>query len=141
MAAHRTTPATLTIALAFGTACASPQPVFYPNAHLETVGRAQADRDIAECRKLAEENVGGDKATGVAAQASENAVVGGTTGAVVGGIIRGRSAGRGAAAGAAAGAVSTVTREAIHWNDPEPIVVAWVNHCLHERDYEVVGWD
>ena len=143
MVAHRTTLAAgvIALALASGTACASAQPVLYTNDHLATVGSAQAGRDIAECRQLAEENVGSDKATDVATRAGEDAVVGGATGAVIGGIIRGPSGGRGAAAGAAAGAVRTVAREAIHWNDPQPIVMAWVNRCLFERGYDVIGWD
>lgn len=35
-------------------ACASYQPVLYPNAHYQSVGRTIADRDIRECRQLAE---------------------------------------------------------------------------------------
>ena len=121
--------------------CASSQPVLYPNEHLRRTGDEAAARDIAECRAEAEEAVGSGKAERVAEQATEDAVVGGATGAAVGGIVRGHSAGRGAAAGAAAGAVRTVTRAALRWNDPDPLVVAWTERCLGDRGYEVVGWD
>ena len=138
-----TRPAALFLAIVAGAAmgCASSQPALYPNGHLEDVGRAQAERDIADCRELAENAVGGDKATDVAKRAGEDAVVGGATGAAVGGIIRGHSAGRGAAAGAAAGVVRTVARAAFRWNDPKPIERAWVNRCLHDRGYDVLGWE
>lgn len=121
--------------------CASAQPVLYPNGHLEQVGRAQAEQDIADCQKLAEASVGGSKGAEVARRAGEDAVVGGATGAAVGGIVRGTSAGRGAAAGAAAGAVRTVARSAIRWNQPGRIEVAFVNRCLQERGYDVLGWE
>jgi uncharacterized protein YcfJ len=121
--------------------CASTEPVLYPNERTRAVGVEQADRDIAECRQLAEAAVDHDKAGEVAGRAGENAVVGGVTGAAVGGIVRGHSAGRGAAAGAAAGAVSTVARSAFRWNDPDPVVMAWTNRCLADRGYQVVGWD
>ena len=34
--------------------CSSPEPVLYPNAHLERVGTAAAERDISSCRARAE---------------------------------------------------------------------------------------
>lgn len=129
------------LALIIGSGCASSQPVLYPNAHYERVGRAEAERETAECRQLAEEHIGGSKTGDVAQRAGERAVVGGATGAVVGGIVRRTSAGRGAAAGAAAGAVSTVTREAFRWNDPKPSVMRFVNRCLGLRGYDVIAWE
>ncbi len=131
----------LSLALGLATGCASTQPVLYPNAHLEDVGTSQGDLDIAECRELAENYIDSDKTGDIAKRSGERAVVGGVTGAAVGGIVRGHSAGRGAAAGAAAGAVSTVARAAFRWNDPKPIVLNFVNRCLHDRGYEVIGWD
>ena len=143
MASRGTQTAVVILAVSMGMAigCASSQPALYPNGHLEDVGRPQAEQDIADCRELAENAVGGDKGTQVAKRAGENAVVGGATGAVVGGIVRGHSAGRGAAAGAAAGVVRTVARAAFRWNDPKPIERAWVNRCLHDRGYDVIGWE
>ena len=143
MSSRDTRRAAVILAISMGVAigCASSQPALYPNGHLEDVGRSQAESDIAACRELAENAVGGDKATEVAKRTGENAVVGGATGAAVGGIVRGHSAGRGAAAGAAAGVVRTMARAAFRWNDPQPIERAWVNRCLHDRGYDVVGWE
>lgn len=129
------------LALAIGSGCASTQPVLYPNTHYEKVGTVKAEQEIAECRELAEEHIGGNKAGDVAQEAGERAVIGGATGAAVGGIVRRTSAGRGAAAGAAAGAVSTVTRAAFHWNDPKPSVMRFVNRCLAHRGYDVIAWE
>src|SRR3989442_3503336 len=33
------------------------QPILYPSAHLQQVGKAQADKDIEACRELASQNV------------------------------------------------------------------------------------
>ena len=121
-------------------ACAS-SPVLYPNDHLESVGQTRAEEDVAECRAEAEAAVKDGRAAKVAKRAGEDAVVGAATGAAVGGIVRGTSAGRGAAAGAAAGAVRTVTRAAFDWNEASPIEKAWVNRCLGERGYDVIGWE
>ena len=120
--------------------CAS-APVLYPNDHLDRVGEAQAREDIAACQAEAAAAVEDGRASRVAKQAGEDAVVGAATGAAVGGIVRGHSAGRGAAAGAAAGAVRTVTRAAFRWNDPAPIEKAWVDRCLAARGYDVIGWE
>ena len=37
--------------------CSSPEPVLYPNAHLQEVGVAQSKQDIAYCETLAAEYV------------------------------------------------------------------------------------
>ena len=36
--------------------CAKPRPFLYPNDHLKDVGQETADRDIAECRIMADEH-------------------------------------------------------------------------------------
>ena len=35
--------------------CAAPKPSFYPNAHLQQVGKEVADRDSDECRAMAKD--------------------------------------------------------------------------------------
>jgi hypothetical protein len=50
------------------------------------------------------------------------------------------SVGRGAAAGAAGGAAGSVARGLWHWNDPDPAERGYVEHCLRERGYDVIGW-
>src|SRR5438093_10050883 len=70
-------------------ACSGPRPILYPNAHLEAVGSDTAQRDIAECRHMAE-------AAGATPERGKGAKIAGST--VTG-------AGIGAAGGAVGGAV------------------------------------
>ncbi len=66
--------------------CASHGPVLYPNAHLNTVGDAQAQRDIAECQQLADAYVKSNPSGDIA----KSTVIGGAGGALVGAAV-GRS--------------------------------------------------
>lgn len=129
----------MTLAAAAG--CASSQrPVLYPNAAYERAGRAQAERDVDDCMRRAESH--GLSPTGssrVVRRSAEGAAVGaaaGAAGAAVYGNDVGRAAGTGAAAGAAAGAV----RGGFEAADPNPTYRSFVQRCLRERGYEVVGW-
>lgn len=126
------------------TACTAPskKPVMYPNAKSTTVGQAQMARDVEDCMALARQygvsdtrqnNVGRDTATG--------ALIGGAS-AGAWGLVRGDAADRalaGAAAGAAAGATRGVIRASE--NKPNPTFQRFVQRCLRERGYEVIGWE
>ena len=122
--------------------CATPRPILYPNAHYQSVGADAAEREIAECRKLAE-TAGAREGQGDAGQAAGSTVVGagiGAAGGAVGGAIGG-SAGLGAAAGAAGGAVAGLlgglfSRKA----KPDTAYRNFVDRCLRERGYEPTGW-
>lgn len=119
--------------------CAARRPVMYPNEQLKQAGPAGADRDIDECMRLAEAYVSsGGKARGVA---RDTAVGGGTGAAIgaVGGAIYG-SAGRGAAAGAATGATAGLLHGLFNLGSPSPIYQSYVNSCLADRGYRVLGW-
>ena len=85
-------------------ACAgTPSPVLYPNAHLQTVGQAAAERDIAQCRQLASTSGVAEQRSGqVGSNAATGAAVGGAS-AGAWGLVRGNAA-ENALAGAAAGA-------------------------------------
>jgi len=126
------------ILILFLTGCAT-GPVLYPNAHLQAVGEAQAHKDIAECELLAEQYVKSDEgiaaAKSTAVGAAGGAVVGGAVGAVTGSF--GRSVGVGAAAGAATGLVHGIIRG----SEPTPIFKNFMIRCLHEKGYEVIGWE
>jgi len=139
----RTNSITILIALLLAAAagCASTQrPVLYPNAALQRAGETQAGRDIDDCMRRAESH--GLKPTGntkVVRRGTEGAAVGaaaGAAGAAVYGSDIGRAAGTGAAAGAAAGAV----RGGFEAADPNPTYRNFVQRCLRERGYEVIGW-
>ncbi|OPY90626.1 MAG: hypothetical protein A4E72_00573 [Syntrophus sp. PtaU1.Bin208] len=118
--------------------CAS-GPVLYPNAHLQKVGEAQAQKDVAECESLADRYVKSD--AGLAAAKSTaiggagGAVIGGAAGAVTGNL--GRGLGVGAATGAAAGLVHGI----IQASEPSPVFKNFMVRCLQERGYEVIGWE
>lgn len=115
------------------------QPVLYPNAKLQQVGKAQADRDIEECRTLAgnyvQSTAGKDIGKGTAVGAAGGAAVGAVAGAV-----SGRGAGFGAAVGAATGATAGLVHGAAKQTEPSPVYKQYVNRCLHERGYDVLGW-
>ena len=134
-------PMTLVLAglLALGGCASSQSPVLYPNAKLKQVGREQASRDIEECRKLADDYVQSTAAKDV----TKGAAVGGAAGAAigaVGGAVSGRGAGTGAAVGAATGATAGAVHGAAKQTEPSPVYKRYVDRCLGERGYEVIGW-
>jgi hypothetical protein len=137
----RVTPALLmVVTLALG--CSHSQsPVLYPNAKLETAGKAQADADISHCRQRADEYVSSGAAT--AKEVGKDTAVGGAGGAAVGavaGAVAGGGAGRGAAIGAATGATAGAVHGAVKSSGPSPIYKNFVDRCLREKGYEVIGW-
>ncbi len=131
--------------LAFGLiGCAAASPILYENQKYRDVGKSGAARDIAECRELAE-HAGATPGAGKAGQAAKSAGVGAAGGAAagaVGGAIGG-SPGIGAAAGAASGAVWSLFSAMFDWmtpSQPSSVHMNYVNTCLAERGYQVVGW-
>jgi outer membrane lipoprotein SlyB len=119
--------------------CATQRPVLYPNAKYNQAGPEVAQRDIDDCIRLAEQHgvspSGGEK---VAGGGAGGAVVGGAAGAA-GGAVRG-NVGQGAAVGAAAGAAAGAARGAIRSGEPGSVYKGFVQRCLRERGYDVIGW-
>ena len=131
----------LTICIVLLSACASgpKQPILYPNNHLNTVGQAIAQRDIAECRQLAmASGVAEKKHGGAGKQAATGAAIGGAS-AGAWGLVRG-DAGERAAAGAAAGAAGGLVRGGIQSTETSPVFKSFVQQCLRDRGYQVIGW-
>ncbi len=123
-------------------ACSGPQPILYPNRHLQTVGKEAAERDIAECRQMAEA-AGADPGKGGAAHAATSTAAGAGIGAAsgaVGGAVVG-AAGTGSAVGAASGVVWGFLRWLFSSPPPSNAHMKFVNQCLAERGYEPVGWE
>jgi Glycine-zipper domain len=124
------------------TACSTARPVLYPNAHLQSVGQALADRDINECEQNAEtagvdrqEKGVGDVAAGTAVGAGVGAAAGAVGGAISGG------AGIGAAVGAASGAVVGFLSSLLgRRHGPSATYSNFVDRCLREKGYEPIGW-
>lgn len=129
-------------AVALGAGCAHYQsPVLYPNAKLQAAGKAQAEAEIAACRSLADDYVSSGTAT--AKEIGKDTAVGGVGGAAigaVGGAVSGGGAGRGAAIGAAVGATAGAVHGTAKSVGPSPIYKGFVNRCLRERGYQVIGW-
>ena len=122
--------------------CATPEPILYPNAALETNGQEQADADTDACSALAEKyEAGSGNRTGeIAGGAAEDAAVGGAAGAA-GGAVWGGDAARGAGAGAAAGVAGGLVRGIFRSKrDPDPAYRHFMERCLADKGYEVIGW-
>lgn len=115
-------------------ACAS-RPHLYPNDKLKQVGKEQGDKDIEECQQLASEYMSSGQGKEIAAGAGRGAVVGGATGAVFGALTG--NVGRGALFGGAVGAASGGAHAAV---SPDQVKRNFVNQCLHDRGYRVIGW-
>jgi hypothetical protein len=127
------------------TACSGARPVLYPNAHLQSVGKEAAERDIEACKQLAE-SAGAEEGSGKAGRVATSTAVGAGVGAAsgaVGGAITG-AAGSGSAIGAASGAVwgllMGLWHAAFGSSRPSEAYTNFVNRCLQEKGYEVTGW-
>jgi hypothetical protein len=129
------------IAMALGGCASGPKrPVFYPNAHLQSVGRAQGERDIDVCMAQARDyGVNQNKDGEIGKRAAKGGILGGV-GAGVWGLVRGE-AGERAVAGAAAGAATGATVGAFESTELNPTFKRFVQRCLAERGYDVIGWE
>ncbi|HEX5080362.1 MAG TPA: hypothetical protein VFV80_14510 [Geminicoccaceae bacterium] len=133
----------LVLGLALGLGgCSGPAPVLYPNRHYQAVGEAAAERDIADCRRLADQagaSSGGGRGEAAAGGAAAGGAIGGAAGAA-GGAIAG-APGTGAAIGAASGAAAGLVRSLFRSDGPSQAYRNVVDRCLRERGYEPAGWD
>jgi len=126
------------------TACSTAQPILYPNAHMQSVGKETAAQDIEACRQLAE-TAGAEQGSGKTGRVATSTAVGAGAGAAagaVGGAISG-SVGRGSMIGAASGAVWGLLMglfRASGSSQPNQAYTNFVNRCLQEKGYEVTGW-
>ncbi len=115
--------------------CAS-RPQLYPNEKRKSVSESKAERDVDHCMEDADKYLKSGKAKNVAKSAGGGAVIGAAIGAV-GGLFTGNLGGglvRGGAMGAAGGtAVGALTPDQVKHN--------YVNQCLGEQGYQVIGWD
>lgn len=122
--------------------CASKpsQPVLYPNNHLKTVGEQTAQRDTAACIQLARtSNVNENRDGQVGRKAAGGAAVGGTS-AAAWGLVSGDNVGERALAGAAAGATAGAVRGGLQSSETSPVFMNFVNRCLSDKGYSVIGW-
>jgi uncharacterized protein YcfJ len=120
-------------------ACAAKRPVLYPDARLEAVGLEAVQKDIDDCLQKAaaagySANSGGKVAGSTALGAATGAAVGAAVGAVSG------RAGAGAAMGAAGGGTGGLIRGLFGSRNLDPVQRRFVDQCLKEKGYEVIGW-
>jgi outer membrane lipoprotein SlyB len=117
------------------TSCSS-NPKLYPNEKYKSVGKEVAQTDIDQCMEEAENFLESGKGKQIAKSAGKGAAITGAMGAALGlitGDILG-SAATGAAMGAAGGAASGAL-------SPDEIKQRYVNECLSQKGYRVLGWD
>jgi outer membrane lipoprotein SlyB len=122
----------------------SARPVLYPNATLNRVGAAQGQVEVDGCisRAMAAGLTPDEKTNEVGRRAGEGAATAGVASAV-GALLTGRgsdalrSGAIGAAVGGSAGAVSG----AFHNDRPNGTYRQYVQRCLSERGFEVIGWN
>jgi outer membrane lipoprotein SlyB len=120
-------------------ACAAKRPVLYPNAQLEAVGPAAAQQDIDDClRKAAAAGYTSESGGKVAGSTAVGAATGAAVGAAVG-AVAGR-AGTGAAMGAAGGGTGGLIRGIFGSRSLDPVQRRFVDQCLKDKGYEVIGW-
>ena len=125
----------LLLILSLTGACAS-RPKLYPNEQLRAVGKKAAEKDVEKCIAEGDEYLESSKGKQVAKGAGGGAVVGAAFGAVTG-LFTGNLGGslaRGAAVGAGTGA-------AVGGISPDQLKRKYVNQCLADKGYRVIGWD
>ncbi len=126
----------LTLVLA---GCTTARPVLYPNRHLDHVGPTVAEEDIDACLARARDaGLDYDRAARTAAQTGAGAATGAAVGAAVG-AVRGRP-GLGAAAGGAGGGVRGLMRGLFRSRDPDRLQARFVEFCLRDQGYRILGW-
>ena len=121
------------------TGCAASRPVLYPNSKLNQSGPAVGKLAVEDCqRKAASADINSGQAASVAKSTGVGAAVGAATGAAVGAVLG--NAGRGAATGAAGGGAHGLIGGLFRSSEPSPLYKAYVDRCLRDQGYEVLGW-
>jgi hypothetical protein len=119
--------------------CAAKRPVLYPNEHMKQAGELKAQEEIDACLRLAEKSgVQSQKGKEVAKKTAGRTLIGGASGVAWGAFFG--DVGKHAGAGAAAAAAGTLVHSALQSNDPDVISRTFVERCLSEKGYEVIGW-
>lgn len=120
-------------------ACAKKRPVLYPNATYQAMGKTASEADIDYCIQLAADHGHAtDSGKNVAVSTAKGAAVGAAVGGAVG-AVTGRP-GRGLAVGAAGGGAGGLARGAMKSGDPDQIERRFVEQCMRDMGYKVIGW-
>ena len=126
------------------TGCATPvaKPAFYPNAHYQRMGAAQAQADAQACADLANQSDVGAVNKIDAARVGAAGAAGVATAGAVGSVLKGnkpnvKNIAAGAVAIGAGGAAATVAGQSVGGSN---LYRQFVQQCLAERGYQVMGW-
>ena len=141
---YRFTLPVLVVASVLVAGCATPiaKPAFYPNAHYQRVGATQAQADAQACAELANQSdvgaVNKVDAARVGAAGAAGVAVAGTVGSVLkGNKPNVKNIAAGAAAIGAGGAAATAAGQSVGGSS---LYRQFVQQCLAERGYQVIGW-
>ena len=129
---------------ATGPGSASAKPVLYPNATLARVGDAQGRAEVDGCvSRAVQAGLTSDQKTNeVGRRAGEAAATAGVASAV-GALISGRSSDilRAGATGAAIGGSAGAVSGAFNNDKVNPVYRQYVQRCLSDKGFEVIGWN
>lgn len=128
-----------------GPGSASAQPVLYPNATLQRVGDAQGRAEVQACmsRAMAAGLGPAQSRNEVGRRAGEGAATAGVASAI-GALVTGRGGEgllRAGAVGAAVGGSAGAVSGAFHNDRPNPTYRSFVQRCLGEKGFDVIGWN
>lgn len=128
-----------------GASSASARPVLYPNATLNRVGEAQGRMEVNACVSRAQASglSPAQNTYEVGRRAGEGAATAGVA-SVVGALITGRGSEgvlRAGAAGAAIGGSAGAVSGAFHNDRPNGVYRNFVQRCLSEKGFDVIGWN
>ena len=128
-----------------GTGSPSARPVLYPNATLNRVGDAQGRAEADACMaKAASAGLTPDEKTNAVARGAGAGAATGGVAAAVGALVTGRGsegAIRAGAAGAAVGGSAGAVQGAFRNDRPSSTYRNFVQRCLGEKGFDVIGWN
>jgi len=130
----------LGLLLVAAVSCAK-KPVLYPTPHYQAVGKQQAEAAVEECLAMASDQGvrrSAERGRGAARRTAGGAATGAVAGSVSGAIWG--NAGRGAASGAAGGAAAGLFSSLFTGSGPSPAYQNYVDRCLAEQGFDVMGW-
>ena len=127
-----------------GSGSASSRPVLYPNAAYNRVGDVQAQNEVVACQSRASAaGLRAEQGSQVAQRAGESAAVAGVASAV-GALVFGRGTDgmlRSGIGGAAIGGAAGATQAAVRGGQPNSVYRSFVQRCLGEKGFDVIGWN
>jgi outer membrane lipoprotein SlyB len=127
-----------------GSGSATSRPVLYPNAAYNRVGDVQAQNEVVACQSRASAaGLRAEQGSQVAQRAGEGAAVAGVASAV-GALVFGRGTDgmlRSGIGGAAIGGAAGATQAAVRGGQPNSVYRSFVQRCLGEKGFDVIGWN